>query len=283
MTLFRNLVLTVLALALLVGLQQGYDVAAKPFVATQKAKYVSFAEPLVPGALGLKLLSLGDGPVVADLLWLDTIQYFGAGTPYGKYHALGPMLDRITQLDPKFEYPYEFGLITLPYMEQTPSAIALGQRAQKEIPGNGLLTYYLASDYQLNLKDYKNAAKYYILASKQLGAPSAAITLAATSLDKLNSSLGDRIAAAEYWKTASDNAKSDDEKKRDYAWYQQLEIVYGLESAAQAYHDKTGAYPVSFQAMIDAGLIQGVPPSPVNRVLTLDPKTGKVSFDQLAG
>ena len=282
MNILRNLLLTVLAIALLCGLQQGYDLAAKSYVATQRAKFTAFSEPLVPGVEGLKLLSLGDGPLVADLLWLNTIQYFGAGTPYGKYHALGPMLDRVTQLDPKFEYPYEFGLVTLPYMEQTAMAITLGQRAQQVFPHNGLLTYYLASDYQLNLKDYKNAAKYYILASKQPGAPSASITLAATSLDKLSSSLGDRLVAAEFWKTAYDNAKNDDEKKRDYSWYQQLQIVYALESAAQTYHDKTGNYPASFQVMIDAGLIQGVPASPVNRLLQLNPSTGKVSFDQLA-
>ena len=283
MIIARNLFLTILALALLTGLQQGYDVASKAYVAQQRAKYVSFAEPLVPGVEALKFLSLGDRQLTADLLWLNTIQYFGAGTPYGKYHALGPMLDRITQLDPKFEYPYEFGLITLPYMEQTPAAIILGQRAQKELPNNGLLSYYLASDYQLNLKDYANAAKYYILASKQKGAPGAAISLAATSLDKLNSSLGDRLVASEFWKTAYDNAKNDDEKKRDFAWYQQLQVVYTLEAAALTYHDKTGQFPATFQTMIDAGLIQSVPPSTVNRILTLDPKTGKVSFDQLAG
>lgn len=282
MIVLRNLLLTILGIALVVGLQQGYDVGATSFVAQQKARYTYFSEPLVPGVLTLKLLSLGDQPFVADLLWLDTIQYFGNGSPYGRYNSLGPLLDKITQLDPKFEYPYEFGLITLPYMNNTPMAIKLGLRAQQEIPGNGLLTYYLASDYQLNVKDYKSAAKYYILATKQKGAPGAAITLAATSLDKLDSTLGDRQAAAELWKTAYQNAKNDDERKRDYAWYQQLEIVYSLESAAQAYHDKVGTYPDSFQTMISAGYIQSVPPSPVNRVLKLDPKTGKVSFDQLA-
>ena len=269
-------------LVLLVSLQAAYDNSAKAFVAAQKRAFVTFSEPLVPGTSALRLLSLNDAPLAADLLWINTIQYFGAGTPYGKYAALGPLVDRITQLDPKFEYPYEFGLVVLPFMDQTDTAIKLGQRAQTALPGNGLLTYYLATDYQLNKHDYVNAAKYYQLASKQQGAPGAALTLAGTSLDKINTNLADRLAAATFWKSVYDTAKTDDQKEQAKNWYLQLQSTYDLEAAALKYKELNGAFPATFQQMISAGLIKEVPPSPVKRVFELNPNTGKVSFDKLA-
>jgi hypothetical protein len=282
MLLARNLLLTILALGLVVGLQAGYDKSAGGFVHEETIRYVTVAQPLVPTEPVLKALSLGDGPLVADLLWLDTIQYFGGGDPYGTYKALGGMLDRITALDPQYEYPYEFALIVLPYMNQAHEAIVIGQRAQQSIPNDGLLTYYLATDYQLNLHDYKDAAKYYELAAKQPGAPGAAITLAATSLDHITGTLADRLAAAEFWKTAYERETNPDLKKQDYNWYLQLEQVYNLEDAAQSYKQKNGTYPANFQDMVSAGFIPSIPVSPVDRQLILDPSTGKVSFDSLA-
>jgi tetratricopeptide (TPR) repeat protein len=218
---------------------------------------------------------------MADIVWLQTIQYFGAGTPYGKYKSLGSLLDTITQLDPKFEYPYEFGLVVLPFMDQTDMAIKLGERAQKEIPNNGLLSYYLASDYHLYKKDYAKAAKYYQLASTQPGSPTAAKTLAATALGQVDNSIDDRLVAAEFWKTVFDSTSDPDRKELAARWYKQMQDIYAIEKAAIAYKAKTGSFPHTQTDLVQAGFIASEFVSPVGRELKLDPATGKVNFDNL--
>ena len=273
-----RLPISLLLLGCVIGAQQGYDLSSRGFKAAQQAKAVSFAEPLVPSTQALRFLSLGDNQLAADLLWIDTIQYFGAGNPYGKYAALGPMLDRITALDPQFEYPYEFGLVVLPYMDQSRTAVTLGLRAQDALPNNGLLTYYLATVYHLDLKDYKNAATYYQKASKEPGSPPAAVTLAGVSLSHLSDSLEDRVVALAYWQTVYDNAKSDDERTRAKAWYDNTNNAYALEKAAASFKDNRGRYPQNFQELIDAKLIPSVPDSPIGLSYVLDPATGRVSF-----
>jgi len=272
---------TLLGLALLgavSGAQQAYDLSARYFVATQKARAVTFAQPLTPSATALRFLSLGNSPLAADVLWLDTIQYFGAGNPYGTYAALGPMLDRITTLDPQFEYPYEFGLVVLPYMQQSNIAATLGLRAQDALPNNGLLTYYLATVYHLNLKDYENAAKYYKKAADEPGAPGAARTLAGVALTKIDGTLQDRLVAIAYWQTVVDNARGDDERAIAQAWLDSTKEIYALENAAAAYKQAHGSYPASIQAMVDAKLVDPPPVAPNGSAYVLNPNTGRISY-----
>ena len=184
----------------LASLQTLGDKAGSDFTAKTKRATLESSQPLVPPLPVLQALSLGNPSLAADVLWLQTIQYFGIGDPDGKYPALGPLLNDITRLDPKDEPPYELGLVVLPFMDQSPQAIELGLRAQTAIPNNGLLTYYLASVYHLDYKDYQNAAKYYQLAAKEPGAPSAATSLAGTVLSKLDANSVDRIVAREFWR-----------------------------------------------------------------------------------
>jgi len=274
----RNLLFTAIGLGVIAGSQFTYDHSATSFAAQQKDKAARLSQPLVPGTEALKILSLGDGQLAADILWLDMIQYFGQGDPYGKYAALAPMLDRITQLDPNFEYPNEFALIVLPFMGATDTAIAIGERAQTTFPNNGLLTYYLATDYHLDKKDYVKAAYYYEKAAKEPGAPPAAIDLAAVAQSRINNTLDDRIVAIGFWQTVKDRAQTDEDAKRAQDWIDELNIVLTLEKASMAYHDRHQAYPQTLQDLVTDGLVSEIPPSPVNRAFILDPKTGKVSF-----
>ena len=274
--------LVVLALISVSSAQGIYDTASAPFVKAKELSAIKLAEPALPSSKALTILSLGNTSALADLLWIDTIQYFGAGNPYQNYPSLGKLATTITDLDPKFEKPYEFSLVTLPFMGQSDTAVTLGLKAQTTIPNNGLLTYYLATVYHLNFKDYANAAKYYKLASTEPGAPGAAALLAATSLDQISNSLNDRLIAASFWQTVYENATNEDEKARAKSWYEQMQIVYSIELSASQYKTKYGSYPVSLDALVQTGYLSSVPVSPVNRKLSLDPQTGKVDFSQLA-
>jgi tetratricopeptide (TPR) repeat protein len=273
--------LTLLTMGSIAASQAMWDNASAGYHADVKLAAVKLAEPALPSLNTLKALSLNQGPVIADLLWLQTIQYFGQGNPYGKYPSLGSILNTITQLDPKFEYPYEFGMIVLPFMDQTPAAVNLGERAQTAIPNNGLLTFYLASVYHLNVKDFKRAGDLYSKASTQPGAPGAAQELAGVAYAAKSDSLGDRQVALAFWKAAFDNAKDDGGRDIAARWYAHMQIVYSLEVAAQSYKAAQGSYPQNIQDLKDAGYISVYPVSPINRLLILNPETGRIDFSKV--
>lgn len=271
-----------LALILAVAASQfSYDSATQGFKAQLKQASLNLSEPLLPTVPALQALSFGNQPLVADLLWLDTIQYFGQGNPYGTYPSLGPILDRITSIDPNYEYPYEFGMVVLPFMKQADIAVTLGERAQQHITSNGLLSYYLATVYHLNLKDYEKAGHYYELASTQPGAPTAAKHLAGVAYAHADSSLDKRLVAVSFWETVYKNAKNEDERTQAKNWYLHTQLVYQIELAAQTYKTQNGHFPASIAELTQKGFLPGTPVSPIGRLLLFHPDTGKVSFDQL--
>lgn len=275
--------LTFLVAGSLSATQALADNASKPTREAVKDAILRNEKPLLPSTKVLKLLSLGDEPLLADLVWLQTIQYFGTGSPYQKYSALAPMVDTVTELDPKFAYPYQFALVALPFMGQSETAVKLGLRARENLPNDGLLTFYTASVYHLNLKDYRKASEFYELAATLPGAPSAAIRLAGVTKARVADNLSDRQAAIVFWEAVAQNAKTDEERERAIAWYKHMQIVYSLEISTEQFKTREGRYPASFDELIAKGYIGRVPESPIERIFTLDPQTGKVGFENVKG
>jgi hypothetical protein len=243
---------------------------------------LSEREPLLPSSSLLKLFTLGSGTTLADLLWLSTIQYFGGGNANINYPSLSSYLTRITQADPLFVAPYQFGLVVLPFMNQTDTALMLGERAQQTLPGNGLLTYYHATNYHLYKRDYRKAAELYQKSSTQVGAPSAAKTLAGVSLSQLADSRNDRIVALSFWQTVYDSAEAEEDKERAGNWIVHLSMVIQIEEANKQYKAKTGHYTTSQEVLQKAGLLETVYTSPLKRVLEINSETGTVGFEKVS-
>ncbi|CAN5177251.1 hypothetical protein BH11PAT4_BH11PAT4_3200 [soil metagenome] len=276
-------ILSALVVASLSASQALADKASKPTKEEVRVAVLKNDKPLLPSTQFLKLVAFGNEPLLADLIWLQTIQYFGVGSPYQKYAALGPMVDTVTQLDPKFAYPYQFGLVALPFMGQSETAVKIGLRAREVLPEDGLLTFYTASVYHLNLKDYRKAGELYALAATLKGAPPAAESLAGVTLAKVQDNLSDRKAAIVFWEAVIQNAKTEEERDRAVAWWKHMQVVYSLEISAEQFKAKEGRYPASFDELIARGYISKVPESPIERIFTLDPVTGKVGFEQVKG
>src|ERR1044072_7806969 len=149
LTLSRPLIwlLTIATLISVASAQSVYDRTTAQFKKERTRAILVASEPLLPSTTTLKNVSLGFRSALADWLWVQAIQYFGGGGANSKYPALQGMLDTITPLDPQFEYPYEFALVVLPFMDGAQKALEIGERAQTELPGHGRLTFYLASVY----------------------------------------------------------------------------------------------------------------------------------------
>ncbi len=248
---------------------------------TQAERFL--AEPLIPSATALRAVSLGEANRLAmsDLIWLQLIQYFGQGNPYGRWPSLGKLLDTSTQLDPKSRYPYQFGLIVLPFMEQVAEAEILAERANRELPDDALLQFYIGSLYQLNVKDYQKAA-YHYGRSADLGGPGASRSLQGVSLAQLSGSLDERRAAIAFWQTVYEEAQNELEKERAENWLGHLILVLRIEEEAERFKVANGRYPNGLAELQAAGRVPEGLTSPINRQLILSPETGRVDFSQFA-
>jgi len=277
---FHYWFLSLLVLASLISVQANYDHYTGSFATDTQITIFKNSQPLIPSVKALQLLSLNDQPLMADIIWLQTIQYFGSNSPYANYPALGSMVNTVSELDPKFAYPDQFGMVVLPFIGQADTAEEVGLRAQQNIPDDGILTYYLATVYQLNIKDYKKAAYYYNLAATQPGTPTAAKSLAAISESQVHDSQQDLTAAKIFWQNAIETAENDYEKEQATRWLAQIEIVESLQIAASEYKSEYGHFPSSLQELVNTKFINAIPQSPIHRKLILEPD-GTINFDQL--
>ncbi len=75
----------------------------------------------LPSGKGIKFISLGYNQALADLLWFDTIGYFGKHYATDRnYEWLFHMCDLVTTLDPRALHVYEFGALMLAWEAESP-------------------------------------------------------------------------------------------------------------------------------------------------------------------
>ncbi len=147
-------------------------------VLVSQAEYSRTKTPLpetvstLPPARAIKALDLGLHSATAGFVWLKINQgvYTWLDTT-GQYERFSKEIQILTDLDPKWGFPYAFGTLLLPGLGKTDGAIALGEKGIKNVPDDWRIPYYLALVYHMNLKDRLNAAKYFLIAASQEGAP----------------------------------------------------------------------------------------------------------------
>ena len=144
----------------------------------------------------LKPALLGYDQLMADYIWLRTIQVLGEKkvTSQGYdwiYHAL----DVVTTLDPKFDYAYKMGGVILSVLGNVPEkSNQLLLKGIRENPDVWQLPFYIGFNYFFYLNDYKNAAIYMSRASMLPGHPAYLPNLAA----RLYVQAGDSETALEF-------------------------------------------------------------------------------------
>ncbi|MGA1825578.1 MAG: tetratricopeptide repeat protein [bacterium] len=136
----------------------------------------------VPSGKFLKPLCLGFDELVADILWIKAIGYFGTHVKTDRnYPWLYHILDLITTLDPLFRYPYEFGAIIFSMeADNVHQSISILRKGIKNYPDYWRFYFYLGFDYYFILKEPTIAADYIAKAATLPGHPTYLPKLAAS-------------------------------------------------------------------------------------------------------
>lgn len=134
----------------------------------------------LPEAASLKAAAFGYEPLVADVLWLTTIQVVGRGGVADNAPWIYRAIDTVTTLDPKFAFAYQFGGLLLS-SPGPPLQLgdALLQKGERENPDVWQMPFYMGFNDYFYRKDYAAAAKKIARAARLTGSPSGLAEFAA--------------------------------------------------------------------------------------------------------
>jgi tetratricopeptide (TPR) repeat protein len=272
----------VVLFAAVIGLQMIQ--AARPLAApdgiSTNLLYVRSPRTLAHATLSFHALA-------ADIYWIRAVQHYGgtklSNEPNKQYDVLYPLLDLTTSLDPYFDVVYKFGSVFLaePYPAgagRPDRAIALLQKGLRTSPDKWELAQGIGFVYYWWLADYQNAAMWFDRAADMPNAPDWLRPLAAVTLAQG----GNRASSRMLWTEIARNGDAD--WLRDQAAFRlkQLDALDGIDfiqRIVDQYRGRTGVPPASWDDMMRAGLLRGVPPDPTGVPFRLDSSTGKVTLD----
>jgi len=158
----------------------------------------------LPSGKYLQPLTLGYNQMVADLLWIKTVAYFGSHFMTDKeYPWLSHMLNLIIDLDPLFDFPYYFGGIVLSLeASQIESANKILERGIKAYPEKWEYPFYIGFNHFYHGGDPKRAIPYINRAAALSGAPNFLKRLEG----KLLMDLGEHDAALSFFREVLQNS-----------------------------------------------------------------------------
>lgn len=232
----------------------------------------------VPPSRVVRLASLGQRLLAADLYWLATVQYIGEkeGPASARgWERLYPLLDLVTDLDPRHGYAYQTGGIVLSTVGRLEESDAILEKGVAQGPPYWTFGYYLAFNAWFYRGDYQAGARWAEVAARTPGA-SPNISHLALSLASKSGSPEQAITLIEELRaTVKDEAiaaRLDEQLKlavleRD---------AQAIERAVEAYRARTGLPVTHLAQLVVAGLLPSLPADPFGGEYRLDPADGRV-------
>lgn len=235
----------------------------------------------LPSGKFLKGAALSYDEMLADMLWIKVIGYYGgrAGTDQN-YKWLNHIISIINILDPLFQYPYEFGGVVLATeMQEVDNSIAILKKGMENVPETHerywYLPFFTAFNYMYYKSDYKTAATYMDIASNSPGSPDYLPLLTARLYANTDA---DEIAIP-FLQEMIRNAKKEEQREqltqRLYTLVSLRNIRF-LESAVNIYITRFSKHPENLEQLVSAGILKDIPPDPLNGKYYIDKDENKV-------
>ncbi len=214
--------------------------------------------PTIIPAKAVRLSDLGLDSAAASAMWVYTIQQVTE-------HAdkLPELIENVTEIDPKFSYPYAFAALTVPafsYPRFPEKAVEIAQRGIRDADSDWRIPYYLATTYHIFFKDREKAAYYFDIASDTPGAPDKIKLISGLYGTAPNI----REQTRQIWLTIYETSNDETVKERAKNYLIQLDILDALDKAISLYVQKFHKYPVTVEDLVSGRIIKEVPISPFN-------------------
>lgn len=220
----------------------------------------------LPSPEMLKILSLGNPNLAADVLYLWSIQYYSFFEPHERFLYLETIYGLITDLDPLFFDAYRIGALIMQIQtggdqdELKESVRRLFDKGLRNLPDNWRLAEAAAWDFFIRFRDRRSALHYAEIAARYPGAPPRIKRMVGVWRDKESVwTLDDSI---DYWRRALEDAE--DEMDRVICTNQLYDAVTArdrqlLEPLFKAYSASNGVCPEGWEELIRAGALREAP------------------------
>lgn len=280
----RNL-LVALGMALVLLTLWCASILAQLSVDREMALYHESPEMLwITSGKVLRVLSMGQQSLLADVYWTRTVQYYGSRLRDHKtdFSLLYPLLDITITLDPRLMVAYYFGAVFLSEKEprgagDPQKAIELLQRGIAANPDEWRLWHHLGFIYYWQLHDYAKASAAYNEGAKNPKARDWMKVMAAVITEKG----GNRETSLYLWSRIYDSTDDPSIRANANGHIQALRAqndLEELERLARKFREQTSRWPNSISEMVSQGLLKGVPQDPAGFRYRMLPE-GKVALD----
>ena len=232
-----------------------------------------------PKAELMQLVSADQKQLVGESLIFDVLMYFGSLTDKDPaklrippdYQAMSRLLHASVKLDPYNMDAYYFAQSILVWdVGQIKIANDLLQYGMKYRTWDWYLPFFAGFNYGYFLKDYPQAAKYYMQAGNLTG-NALFMNLAGRYLNEA----GQNELAISYLATMIKGAKNQAVRQTLVTRLRALQAVRGIEAARDSFVRATGRLPASVEALALSGYLKGIPKDPYGGRFYLEPD-GKV-------
>lgn len=224
---------------------------------------------LLRSAKLVKWMSLEYAPLMADIYWTRSVQYYGNQHVRGdaNLELLWPLLDITTTLDPNLLAAYRFGAMFLSQRAPTGAgrpdlAVKLIQRGIRENPEYWRFYEDLGFIYYFDLKDYQKASEAFLEGSKRPNAQFWMKVMAARIAAE-----GESFTTSYFlWKDIYDSSTDPSVRKNALVHLQLLraqEDCKQLDALADEYAKRNERRPTHMSELVQAGLLRGIPADPL--------------------
>ncbi len=231
----------------------------------------------VPSGDVARVVALGHRTFLSDLYWLSTVQYIGEPRAQERgWDKLYPLVDLVTELDPRHGYAYHTAGIVLSAagrLDESDRILVKG--IEKGPPGWWSYPYYLAFNAWFYRGDYEQGARWAELAARTPGA-SANISHLALSLRSKTGTPEDAIRMLQDLRTTAKDevtaSRLDEQMK--------LAILerdaQALEAAAARFEAERGRRAGSLGELVREGYVRAVPEDPFGGRYVWNPEERQV-------
>lgn len=216
----------------------------------------------VPRGAVARAMALGHRTFLSDLYWLSTVQYVGEPRAEQRgWDKLYPLVDLVTDLDPRHGYAYQTAGIVLSAAGRLDESDRILVKGIEEGPPYWSFPYYLAFNAWFYRGDYAEGARWAEIAARTPGA-SANISHLALSLRSKTGTPEDAIQMLrDLRETVKDEITASrlDEQMKLALLERDAQM---LERAAESFRSQHGRDPFALEELVAAGLVRAIPSDP---------------------
>lgn len=233
--------------------QKQYDDLGPPFTTRLTLAKRNLLQPTI-----LPYINFGFSNILADAYWIRAIQDFVAWN--GKEGFYIGYFRNIATLDPKFEYPYLFSILTVPQSAHIVKEVGplndiavVAETGIKAIPSSWQIPFYLGTQYYIFTKQKDPAVKYLALAAANKDAPDGTSLVYASIISKGTTTKESTDKnSRELIKVIYNNTDNEIIKKLAGKGLEEAIITQALEKGILAYKAKFNRYPRDVDEILSA-------------------------------